>query len=164
MDTLDAATLGQHAVKLGLVTPEQLAEAREEAGGRNAQVDELVRVLERKSYLTTFQSNKLRKGDTDGYLLGGYRLLYMISAGSFGRVFRADDPQTGRVVAVKVLRKRWSEKKENIELFQREGRMGLTLKHPNIVEILAVSQDPASKQYFIVMEFVEGDNLRKILQ
>jgi len=164
MDTLDAATLGQHAVKLGLVTPEQLAEAREEAGGRNAQVDELVRVLERKSYLTTFQSNKLRKGDTDGYLLGGYRLLYMISAGSFGRVFRADDPQTGRVVAVKVLRKRWSEKKENIELFQREGRMGLTLKHPNIVEILAVSQDPASRQYFIVMEFVEGDNLRKILQ
>ena len=41
--------------------------------------------------------------------------------------------------------------------------MGMTLKHPNIVEILAVNRDPATKQYFIVMEFVEGGNLRDVL-
>ena len=40
----------------------------------------------------------------------------------------------------------------------------MTLKHPNIVEILAVNQDPAAEQYYIVMEFVEGGNLREILQ
>ena len=40
----------------------------------------------------------------------------------------------------------------------------MTLKHPNIVEILAVSQDPPRGQYFIVMEFVEGGNLREILK
>ena len=40
----------------------------------------------------------------------------------------------------------------------------MTLQHPNIVEILAVNQDRASKQYYIVMEFVEGGNLRDILQ
>ena len=87
-----------------------------------------------------------------------------ISSGSFGRVFRADDPRTGRVVAVKVLRRRWSEDQDKIDLFIREGKVGLTLKHPNIVEILAVNQDAATRQYYIVMEFVEGGNLREILQ
>src|SRR5437588_7011845 len=41
--------------------------------------------------------------------------------------------------------------------------MGMTLRHPNVVEILAVSRDPVSKQYFIVMEVVEGGNLRDFL-
>ncbi|MFO0865181.1 MAG: serine/threonine-protein kinase [Gemmataceae bacterium] len=88
--------------------------------------------------------------------------LYKIASGSFGRVFRADD-STGRVVAIKVLRKKWSEDKKKIELFEREGRVGMTLRHPAIVEILAVNFDRSSKQYYIVMEFVEGGNLREIL-
>src|SRR5437868_6125587 len=46
----------------------------------------------------------------------------------------------------------------------REVLVGLTLKHPNIVEVLAMNQDPASRLYYIVMEFVEGGNLREILQ
>jgi CheY-like chemotaxis protein len=41
--------------------------------------------------------------------------------------------------------------------------VGMTLQHPNLVEILAVNRDPVTKQYFIVMEFVEGGNLRDIL-
>src|SRR5262249_55039535 len=103
------------------------------------------------------------KGDQDGYVLGGYRLLYKIASGSFGRVFRAADPLTGRIVAIKILRKRWSEDPHNIELFEREGRVGLSLRHLNIVEILAVSRDGATGQYYIVMEFVEGGNLRDFL-
>jgi len=164
MDKPDAPTFGQLIQKLGLVKPEQFAEAREEAGGRHAELEPLVAALERKGYLTPFQTGKALKGDTSGYFLGGYRLLYMISAGTFGRVFRADEPHTGRVVAVKVLRRRWMEEKQRVEEFIREGKMGLTLKHPNIVEILAMGQDPPTKQYFMVMEFVEGDNLRKLLQ
>lgn len=66
-------------------------------------------------------------------------------------------------MAVKVLRRKWSEDRHNVELFEREGRLGMTLQHPNIVEILAVNRDPASRQYYIVMEFVEGGNLRDIL-
>ena len=104
------------------------------------------------------------RGDVDGFFLGGYRLLYKIASGTFGRVYRADEPATAQMVAIKVLRRRWTEKKGVIDLFFREARMGMTLKHPNIVEILAVGQDPGSGQYYIVMEFVEGDNLREILK
>jgi CheY-like chemotaxis protein len=168
MEILDSTTFGQQAVKLGLITDAQLRQALEEArdeGGK--QVPDLPlfqRVLERKGWLTNFQSSKIQKGDVDGYVLGGYRVLYKISSGSFGRVFRAEDPRSGRVVAIKVLRRRWSEDPSRIELFLREARVGMSLKHPNIVEVLAVNQDPPSKQYYFAMEFVEGGNLREILQ
>ena len=73
------------------------------------------------------------------------------------------------MIALKVLRGKWSrmDKPENqqiIDNFIREGKLGLALKHPNIVEVVAVAQDPASQQYFIAMDFVEGGNLREILQ
>jgi serine/threonine protein kinase len=134
-----------------------------ELGSRTAPADALLRALERKGYLTPWQASKLIKGDTDGYFLGGYRLLYRIAAGSFGRVYRADNPRTGEVVAVKVLRKRWAEDARKIELFEREGKVGLGMQHPNIVRILAVNRDPASGQYYLVMDFVEGGNLRDFL-
>jgi serine/threonine protein kinase len=146
-----------------LLTPNQVQDAWEEVGQRGGEPEPLLRALERKGYLTPLQTGKLLKQDKDGYFLGGYRLLYKIASGSFGRVYRADDPRTGRVVAIKVLRRKKSEDKHNVELFEREARVGMTLRHANIVEILAVNRDAASGQYFIVMEFVEGGNLREFL-
>jgi serine/threonine protein kinase len=160
---LDTPALAMLALRCGVVTEEQLLEAYEEVDPRGANPEPLLRFLERKGYLTPYQSYKLLKGDTDGYFLGGYRLLYKIASGSFGRVFRADDPRTGRIVAIKVLRRRWSEDPQRIEFFEREGRVGMSLRQSNIVEMLAVNRDPASGQYYLVMEFVEGGNLREIL-
>jgi serine/threonine protein kinase len=168
MDIENTTTFAEQVVKLGLVTQTQLNEALEEArtetGKQTPDLIFLTRALERKGFLTNYQTAKVLKGDPDGYFLGGYRILYKISSGSFGRVFRADDPRSGRVVAIKVLRRRWSEDQQRIDLFIREGKVGLTLKHPNIVEVLAINQDSVTKQYYIVMEFVEGGNLREILQ
>jgi serine/threonine protein kinase len=162
-DIEDAAVLGDLAVRLGLLTPEQLQEAWIELGTRGGDVEPLLRVLERKGYLTPWQSSKLIRGDNLGYFLGGYRILYKVASGSFGRVYRADDPQSGRVVAIKVLRRKWSDDPHSIDLFEREGKIGMGLHHPNLVEILAVNRDTSSQQYYIVMEFVEGGNLREIL-
>jgi serine/threonine protein kinase len=163
MEPLDTPAFEQQIQKLGLVSEAQLREVHEELG-EVPDLTHLISALERKSYLTPWQRGKVLKGDFDGFFLGGYRILYKIQSGSFGRVFRADDPRTGRVVAVKVLRRRWSEDQQRIDLFIREGKVGLTLKHPNIVEVLAISRDASTGQYYIVMEFVEGGNLREILQ
>src|SRR6185369_10235505 len=130
---------------------------------KKAPAEDMVRMLERKRHLTPWQGHKLLKGDTEGYFLGGYRLLYKIASGSFGRVYRADDPNTGTVVAVKVLRHKWSDDKHSIDLFEREAKLGISMRHPNVVQILAVNQDTASKQYYMVMEFVEGGNLRDFM-
>lgn len=163
MAETDAPALAQQAILLGLINDSQAAECLEDPEYTPGNPASLLRVLERKGYLTPWQTQKLQKGERDGYFLGGYRLLYRISSGSFGRVFRADDPRTGRVVAIKVLRQRWSENAHSVELFEREGKVGLTLKHPNIVEILAVAFDQATKQHYIVMEFVEGGSLKDFL-
>jgi serine/threonine protein kinase len=168
MDNFDITTFGEQVVKLGLVTQQQWNEclelARQETGKQTPELVFVTRALERLGYMTNFQTSKVLKGDEDGYSQGGYRILYKISSGSFGRVFRAEDPRTGRVVAVKVLRRRWSEDQQRIDLFIREGKVGMTLKHPNIVEVLAINQDPVTRQYYIVMEFVEGGNLREVMK
>jgi eukaryotic-like serine/threonine-protein kinase len=163
MSNPDAATLAQFARKLGLLNDAQLQESLEFVAEHGPDPLQLQLFLERKNYLTPWQTSKLQKGDYDGYFLGGYRVQYKVASGSFGRVYRAEDPNTGRIVAIKVLRRRWSEDKVRIDLFEREGKVGLSLRHPNIVEILDVKKDPDTGQWYIVMEFVEGGNLREIL-
>ncbi len=169
MENLDGAGFGQQAVRLGLLTDVQLREILEELGERNPALDKLVAYLERQGIITPWQTGKVKRGDPDGYFLGGYRILYRVASGTFGRVYRAADPGSGRQIAIKVLRGKWSRKEdpENqhiIDLFIREGKLGLALKHPNIVEVLNVNHDPVSDQYYIAMEFIEGGNLREILQ
>src|SRR5262245_31965468 len=163
MSTPEADGIAQLARRLDLVTDDQLMDAWAEMGTRSGPAGPLLRTLERKGHLTPWQASKLLKGDMDGYFLGGYRLLYRIAAGSFGRVYRGDNPHTGEVVAIKVLRKRWAEDSRKIELFEREGKVGLSMQHPNVVRILAVNRDPSTGQYYLVMEFVEGGNLRDFL-
>jgi serine/threonine protein kinase len=162
MPTLDATEFGRLAQRLNLITEDQLRESLAEVPPAADQED-MARVLERKLFLTAWQSQRLLKGDRDGYFLGGFKLLYKIASGSFGRVFRAEDPNSGMPVAVKILRRRWTDDPRKIDLFEREGKVGMAMRHPNIVQILAVNCDRQTGQYFIAMEFVEGDNLRNIL-
>lgn len=150
-------------VRLRLVEEPIVKELLFELDDKKGPPGPLLKLLERKGLLTPLQSGKLQKGDTDGYFLGGYRVLYRIASGSFGRVYRGDDPTTGRTVAVKILRRRWTEDARRVDLFEREGRLGLTLQHPNIVGILAVGKEESTGSHFLVMEFVEGGNLRDIL-
>lgn len=159
----DAAEFALLVVRVGLVEDNVAKECLYELEDKTRPPGDIAKLMERKGLITPFQSSKLLKGDMDGYILGGFRLLYKIASGSFGRVYRGDDPRTGQIVAVKVLRRRWTEDKKRVDLFEREGRIGQTMQHPNIVQILAVSKDQVTGQYFIVMEFVEGGNLRDIL-
>ncbi len=163
MPELDARTIGQELVRIGLITERQFRESVDEIGGGHVEAERLLMFLERKGLITPWQSSKFMKGDRDGFVLGGYRLLYKIQSGSFGRVFRGQDESTGRVVAVKVLRRRWSDDQQRIDLFAREARVGMSMHHPNIVEILAMNRDKSAAQYYIVMEFVEGWNAREML-
>jgi len=163
MTTLDTASIAQLVRQSGLVNDEQLRDCWDELDSGVHEGAALLKLLERKGYITPWQSSKVLKGDREGYFLGGYRVLYKIASGSFGRVFRADEPETANVVAIKVLRRRWTEDPHKVDLFKREGQMGMAMRHPNIVTILDVNTDRVTGQHFIVMEFVEGGNLRDFL-
>ncbi len=159
----DAESLATEIVRLRLVEEGIVREAVYEIGGPATPASDLLRYLERRGHLTPLQSGKLAKGDRDGYFLGGYRLLYRIASGSFGRVYRGDDPRTGQIVAIKILRRKFTDDPHRVEQFKREGQLGRSIQHGNIVGIYAVAKDDPTGQYYIVMEFVEGGNLRDIL-
>ncbi|MFT3880478.1 MAG: serine/threonine-protein kinase [Gemmatales bacterium] len=163
MAELTRKQMAQLIVKLRLATPAQVQDCLEELGDVEIDPEPLLSMLSRHGLLTSLQVDKLLKGDMHGYFMGSFRLLYKIHSGTFGRVYRADDPSSGRVVAIKVLRQRWTDKPEVIQMFEREGRLGMGLRHNNIVEVLSVGKDDKTGQYYIVMEFVEGANLRDLL-
>ena len=97
-----------------------------------------MQTLVRREYLTNYQVERLMKGDRTGFFFGNYQVLYLVGRGTFARVYRAAHRKTGKIVALKVLRNRFSEKPAQASLFVREGRMGCTLRHPNIVPIYEV--------------------------
>lgn len=150
------------AHQLGLVSLADLEACWERLGTRNVSDEELVRELIHQGVLTDFHVTKLQRGDTKGYFFGRYKILYKIASGSFARVYRAIDRTTGETAAVKVLRQRWSSDPASVEAFKHEARVGLLLRHPNIVRVDEIGE--ADGQYYIGMEFVEGGNLRQFLR
>lgn len=128
----------------------------------NSSAESLLTLLESRNILTPFQSERIRKGDTDGLVLGGYKLLYRNASGSFARVFRACAIDDDRMIGLKVLRERWSSDPDMVRLFHREGDIGQKLKHPNIVPVYGAFVQ--GNYHFIAMEFVEGGNLRDFLK
>ena len=155
-------TLTQRCIDLELATTQQIDRLWGELRTEQVTMEEIKTLLLRKGILTNFQLDRMLTGERLGYYYGPYRVLYMIGAGTFARVFRAVHRDTGKVVAVKVLRRRHRDQVAQIEQFLREGRMGLELRHPNIVTIYEIVNDPRAP--YLVMEFVEGETLREILK
>ncbi len=90
-----------------------------------------------------------------------YLLRSRIGSGGMATIYRARDLQIDRVVAVKVLREAYSTNPKFVTRFQREARAASALQHPNIVQVYDYGQTDGN--YYIVMELVEGTDLRSYL-
>lgn len=127
-----------------------------------AGTEEFLKLLERRELLTPFQADRLKKGETEGLVLGDYKLLYRNASGTFARVFRACSIKDNSMIGLKVLRDRWTGDADMVRLFHREGQIGQRLKHRNIVPIHDVATE--GRFHYLTMEFVEGGNLRDFLK
>jgi serine/threonine protein kinase len=159
MSDITSEKLAQRIMDSGVLDVRQIESVWSELGTREVSVEDLTGVLLRKELLTNYQLDRLMKGERGGYFYGDYRVLYLIGSGTFARVYRSVQRSTGKIVAVKVLRKRFREDQSMTEQFLREGQIGAGLRHPSIVPIYEVSAD--LKTPYMVMEFVEGRNLRE---
>ena len=142
-----AEQIAQRAFDLGLLDERQLQEVWASFGSRNVPLQDFLQTLVRREFMTNYQVERLVKGERSGFFFGDYKVLYLVGSGTFARVYRAVHRETGKVVALKVLRNRYSENPAQSSLFVREGRVGCTLRHPNIVpiyDVVSEGQDATS--------------------
>ena len=157
-----ADELAHSLEQLDLVQAAQMDAVWSELGGHNVPVQDFGAALVRHERLTGYQLDRLLRGEVDGFFYGRAKILYQVGAGSFSRVYRAIHADNGSILAVKVLRRRYSSDPEKCQSFQREGEMGRLLRHPNIVAIEDVGREYNSS--YITMEFVEGQTLRELVR
>ena len=93
--------------------------------------------------------------------IGKYQLLGKLAEGNMGAVFKARDPKTGQLVAVKLASIQLINDKVLLKRFEQEYRTASTLDHPNLVRALDFGIDGSSP--YLIMEFVEGETLRQRL-
>jgi len=162
MPELTAEQFAQRAYDMNLLDERQLESAWSQCGTRDVPTAEFRNLLIRREFLTNYQVDRLLRGERHGYFYGDYKVLYLVGTGSFARVYRAVHMESGDVVAVKVLRKRFCDDPLQTNSFVREGKMGMLLDHPNIVRIHGVYSE--KRTHFLVMDFVEGQSLREFLK
>lgn len=91
-----------------------------------------------------------------------YEIIKKIGDGGMAFVYEARDKLLNRTVAIKVLRPEFVDDEEFLSKFKREAEAVASLSHPNIVNVYDVGED--GKVHYIVMELIEGQNLKDIIK
>jgi serine/threonine protein kinase len=97
-------------------------------------------------------------------IAGRYRVQSRLGFGGMSTVHLAFDKRLERRVAVKLLAEHLAEDPTFVSRFQREAQAAARLIHPNIVQVFDSGQDESTGQYFIVMEYIEGQSCAEILR
>ena len=98
----------------------------------------------------------------EGERLGHFELREFVGGGGMGAVFRAFDTQLGRTVAVKVISREQSADEETRRRFRNEAQSAARLDHENTTRVYYVGEDDGWN--YIVFEFVDGENIRDLVE
>ncbi len=100
---------------------------------------------------------------TPGTMLGGrYRIVSLLGKGGMGEVYRADDIRLGQSVALKFLTAALATDKDRLERLVDEVRLGREISHPNVCRLYDIAE--AEGHHFLVMEYVDGEDLASLLR
>ncbi len=94
---------------------------------------------------------------------GKYHILQKIGSGGMGAVYKATQPNIGRMVAVKILHPKLVNRKDLVSRFSREAKALGHLSHPNTVKVFD-DGELEDGSLFIVMEYLEGRNLNQTVR
>ena len=109
------------------------------------------------------QPKLLPGSPTEPSPFGKYYLLGLIARGGMGEVYRARRRESAeRILAVKCMRPQLAREARFVDMFIREGKLAILLKHGSIVETFDVGR--AEGRYFIAMEYIGGKDLTQVLR
>jgi eukaryotic-like serine/threonine-protein kinase len=91
-----------------------------------------------------------------------YELEELVGTGGMSSVYRAHDSLLDRKVALKVLHQQYTDDEDYVERFRREARAVAALSHPNVVTV--IDRGEHEGRQFIVFEYVDGENLKQLIQ
>src|SRR5678815_5403998 len=97
-----------------------------------------------------------------GTTVGPYRAARLLGVGGMGRVYKGVHPQIGSRVAIKVLSRECSDRRDLVERFFSEAKAVNLIRHESIVNVLDLSTLPDGRPY-IVMEYLDGAPLSDII-
>lgn len=106
--------------------------------------------------------NEIFTDGLKGRTLAHFELIAPIGVGGMAAVLRARDKQLDRIVALKILPPEMAADPENVRRFHQEARSAAKLDHENIARVFYCGED--QRLHFIAFEFVEGQNLKTLLE
>ncbi|QDV28005.1 serine/threonine protein kinase [Aureliella helgolandensis] len=167
MATVTAEKLVELVRKSQLAEPETLDAAleqirSEQGGSLPTEAVALAKLLQRKKIVTRWHCEKLLLGKYKGFFLGKHKLLGHIGSGGMSSVYLAEHMKMHDLRAIKVLPQSKLGKSSYLARFQQEAKAIASLNHPNIVR--AHDIDNQGDTHYIVMEYVNGDDLQTIVK
>jgi serine/threonine protein kinase len=133
---------------------------QEEAKEQSTNLAKFASWMVANRYVTEYQAGLLARGHADGFFLGDYKVLDRLGKGRMAGVYRARH-KLGQMVAIKVLPPSKAREPTLLARFQRESKLALLLRHPNIVR--SFQMGVAGGLHYLVMEHLEGETLEEVL-
>lgn len=131
-------------------------------GKRPRDGEQLARELVKRKRLTAYQALEIYLGRGQSLVLGNYVVLDKLGEGGMGVVLKAEHRRMKRIVALKVISEAAISARGALQRFEREVQAVAKLEHPNIVT--AHDADMAGETHFLVMQFVDGDDLAEVVK
>jgi serine/threonine-protein kinase len=158
---------GELAIEKGYVTPLQVYECLVEQEKLKAQgvTKTLGSIMHDRELLTLVQVNEIMKeveGSRRRNSIEGFEIVNKLGKGGMGTVYLARQLSINRLVALKILPPKLARNKEYLTRFMREAQATAKLNHPNIVQAIDVGE--SNGYHYFVMEYVEGETVKEILQ
>lgn len=123
--------------------------------------EDVARKLVHGRVLTPFQAERLLEGRYRGFVVDGYRVREVLGVGGMGCVYIAEDRDSDRKVALKVMSAKHAVDAGMLARMKLEAKAGMQIKHPNVIETYRI--DSTGAVNYMVMEFMRGVSLHELV-